>query len=339
MVMVEDRADMDEVEAKINARRVAPLSNLVPQSDEWKGARQMGIGGSEAASVVGLGEFSSAFEVYLRKTETHPDGRDWEGNEAANWGTRLEPIVAAEHERRTGNRHVRPRHLYQHRSLDWMIGNPDDFVVDARTGEIGVFEAKTCSYFMGERWGSEPDEPATYALMQSVHYMELLDLDFADIAVLIAGQDYRQYRIRRDPELSRMLIEYEADFWDRVQRKDPPDPTHLAADKDLLNRLWDPTEDRQILLGEEGIEFVRRYNEAKATIKAAEKIKEHAGNNLRLLMGDATEAVDVLGNVVATWRPHKQRRFNAKRFEYVSPHLHACYTDSETVRPLLPKDV
>lgn len=330
-------AEQTDIEARINARKVAPLSELIPKSDAWKEARQMGIGGSEAASVVGLGEFQSAFELYLRKTETHPDGRDWEGNEAANWGTRLEPIVAAEHERRTGSRHVRPRHLYQHRSLGWMIGNPDDFVIDAKTGEIGVFEAKTCSYFMGDRWGNEPDEPATYALMQSVHYMELLDLDFADIAVLIAGQDYRQYRIRRDPELSSMLIEYEADFWDRVQRKDPPDPTHLAADKDLLNRLWDPTEPKEILVGDEFVELVRIYNQAKDVVQRAGREKEQAGNQLRLMMGDATDAVDVLGNIVATWRPHNQRRFNQKKFESVSPHLAACYTDSETVRTLLPK--
>lgn len=328
-------AEVIDLEDRINARRVAPLSELVPQSEPWLKARKLGIGGSDAAAVCGLGEFKSAFECYLDKTGTHPDGISIPDNRAMKWGRLLEDAVADENARRRGTMHVKPCWLYQHAEIDWMLANPDRLVIDPMRDGLGIYEGKTCGPWMEERWGEDDsDSPATYALFQAVHYMAVLDLQWADIAVLISGQDDRHYRIERDDELVQMLITYETDFWDRVLRKDPPDPTGTAGDKDLLQRMFDAVGGKEILVGEETSELAQQYDQFRKIEKTAEKEKERVGNALRLLMGDAEIALDVNKRVVCTWKKYEADQFEQKRLKEEMPRFAATYTSKETRRTL-----
>lgn len=328
-------AEVIDIEETLNARRVAKLVDLPPQSEPWLQARKLGIGGSDAAAVCGLGEFKSAFECYLDKTFQHPDGLTIPDNENMKWGRLLEEPIAAETARRTGCVHIKPQWLFQHREIDWMLANPDGIVIDPLRESVGIYEGKTCGPYMADRWGeNESDSPATYALFQAVHYMAVLDVHWADIAVLIAGQDYRHYRIERDNELVQMLIAYETDFWDRVLRKDPPDPSGTAGDKDLLQRMFDAVHLKEILVGEDVIELAHQYDDFRRIEKEAEKEKERVGNALRLLMGDAEIAVGVNGGVVCTWKEHEADQFDQSRFRTELPRFSATYVGKEKRRPL-----
>jgi hypothetical protein len=59
----------------------------------WLRGRQSGIGASDAAAVVGLSSYHSAYGLWVAKSEPlvieEPD-------ELAYWGTRLEPVIAEE---------------------------------------------------------------------------------------------------------------------------------------------------------------------------------------------------------------------------------------------------
>lgn len=338
MVVIEDVAV--DVEETINARRVALLKDLPPQSDPWLHARKRGIGGSDAAAVLGLGDFKSAFEVYLDKVGRHPDGLTIPDNPKMYWGRVLEDPVGDHTARITGCVHVKPTWLYQHRDIDYMLGSPDRIALDPLRDTPGVYEGKTCGEYMGDKWGEdESDEPAMYALIQAVHYMDVLDFTWADISVLIGGQDFRHYRVERDDELISMLRAYEADFWDHVLRKEEPPASGSISDKELLQRLYEAVHDKQLLVGEEAVELSREYRAAHKVFKAAEKEKETAGNRLRQLLGDAEIAVDVNNRVVATWKGHETTKFEQKRFQETSPHLAATYTHKERQRTLSVKDV
>jgi putative phage-type endonuclease len=326
-----------DIEDLVHARRFARLEDLVPRSDAWKQARQSGIGGSEAAAILGLSDWSSAYEVYLRKTGLHPDGRDWEGNEASEMGVLLEPVVAHLVEKRTGMRLVMPQYLYQHQHNSWMLGNPDRFGIDPVTGQPCIIEIKTTDAHLEDRWGEEPDEPAAHALIQGLHYAEVLGWSIVYVGVLIGGNRFRCYRIEVDSDLVAGIVEHEADFWDRVQRREEPSASGLERDKDLLNRMWCAVDDKEVLLGEEAVELVRGYNAAHADMKAAECRKNEAGNRLRQLMGDASIAVGIDGKPLATWKAQPQRVLNQERFERESPYLHSTYCEKRDVRVLRPK--
>lgn len=332
MTLLEERLDVEDT---LNARKIGKLADMPVQSELWLETRKLGIGGSDAAAVCGLGEFKSAFECYLDKIGDHPDGLSIPENEPMFWGKVLEDPVAAVTAKRTGCVHVKATHMYQHRDIDWMLVSPDGIVLDPRRPDPGLYEGKTCSGWMAERWGdSEGDSPATYALFQAVHGMVVLDLKWADIAVLIAGQDYRRYRIERDDEFVEMLIAYEADFWDRVLRKDPPDPSGSPIDKDLLQRMFEAVNHKEILVGEEMVELAGQYDQFRKIEKTAEKEKDRVGNMMRLLMGDAEIAVDVNKHVVCTWKEHDADQFQQKQFQEINPRFAAIYTTSEKRRPL-----
>lgn len=333
MTMIVDEAV--DVEDRLNARRVAPLSELAPQSEPWLKARKMGLGGSDAAAVCGLGEFKSAFEVYLDKTRQHPDGLSIPDNKQMKWGRLVEPVLADDNAARMGTTHIKPSWLFQHRDIDWMLANPDRLVIDPMRDGLGIYEGKTCGPWMADRWGEDgSDSPATYAIFQAVHYMEVLDLQWADIAVLIAGQDDRHYRIERDDEFVQMLIAYEADFWDRVMRKDPPPPEGTAGDKDLLQRMFDAVQDKTILVGQDALELTQQYMQFREIEKQAGEEKERCGNALRLLLGDAEIAVDVDDRVVCTWREHDTSFFDQSEFEEDMPRFSAKYRHTRKQRTL-----
>lgn len=79
------------------------LSSTVEMSrEEWLLSRQKGIGGSDAAVVLGLSKWKTPFELWLEKT-----GQvllDDEQSDAAYFGTILEDIVAKEFEIRSGKK-------------------------------------------------------------------------------------------------------------------------------------------------------------------------------------------------------------------------------------------
>src|SRR5690349_8562125 len=68
------------------------LGNEPHDTPEWHALRAGGIGGSEIAAVVGLSKWTSAFELWHRKRGAIGQQAQ---NEAMEWGSRLEPVIAA----------------------------------------------------------------------------------------------------------------------------------------------------------------------------------------------------------------------------------------------------
>ena len=65
-------------------------------------------------------------------------------------------------------------------------------------------------------------------LLQLVHYVACLNAKKAYIAVLIGGNDYREFIYERDEELETYLIQGAKNFWEYVQKNVVPPPTQLS---------------------------------------------------------------------------------------------------------------
>ncbi|MDP3766551.1 MAG: YqaJ viral recombinase family protein, partial [Dehalococcoidia bacterium] len=70
----------------------------------WLAARRAGIGGTDAAAILGLSPFRTPLDVYLDKTGAAQDERT--ETQPMRWGKALEPVIAEAVEERIG-RHVR----------------------------------------------------------------------------------------------------------------------------------------------------------------------------------------------------------------------------------------
>ena len=76
----------------MEAKLIMPLEKMKDQ-DKWLKLRNSGIGGSDAADVLGLNKWKSPFQLCLEKTgQTETD--DLSSNEYVYWGNILELVVA-----------------------------------------------------------------------------------------------------------------------------------------------------------------------------------------------------------------------------------------------------
>lgn len=174
-----------------------PLGAFTPGSEEWRDLRRLRLGGSEVAAVLGLSPFESYFSLWHRKQGFAPPQPD---KPEMEWGRRLEPAVAAKFlEEHPGDWHLSPG-TYQHPRRRWQIASPDALLSDR------LLEVKTSLY--GDGWGDPgTDEIPVYYRVQTLWYLDTLDLDTAHVAVLIGGHDYREYTLRMDASAQVDIVE------------------------------------------------------------------------------------------------------------------------------------
>jgi len=289
------------------------------QSDraEWLEARRQGIGGSDAAAVMGLSPYKSAYELWLEKRGELQE-EDLSDNEAVHFGTVLEDVVATEYARRTGRKVSRVNCILQHPEHPYMLANLDRRVV----GERRILECKTADRFTLPMWGEAgTDQVPDHYHLQVTHYMAVTGAEVADLAVLIGGNEFRIYTIERDQELIDMVYDQEAEFWRMVQDGGPPDVDGSAATSALLKRLYPSSTGARIDLPGDGGAWVEKLREAKQDVEWATSRLDEAKHRIQVLAGEASE-IFVGDRLVATWRQSKDRSaFDQAAFKSAHPDL------------------
>lgn len=260
----------------------------------WLSERRRGIGSSDAAAICGLSPYATPLHVYLDKIG---QGLEHDSPEM-RWGTRLEGAIAQAYSEETGRQCVVPEpKIFTSRHNEYMLCTPDrlGYSFDAPTVDVELKTARSeWAEVDGERqqvWG----EPGTDAvprqyLIQVQHQLAVLDdLPSADVAVLIAGSDFRIYTIHRSQPLIDELTKIEAGFWAMVQSRTPPAPdwTHPDTPK-LLELLHRPIEGKAIDLDADALPLVDEYVRLGAEANEAEKKRKLAKAKLLEMSGDAT---------------------------------------------------
>ena len=130
--------------------------------DEWKALRSKYIGGSDAAAVVGLNPFSSAYSLWAEKTGRIPG---FDGNLATEVGTYLEEFVAQKFAQETGKKVRKCNLSFLNDDYPFAIANIDREIVGEDAGlEIKTTDSLNLKKFKG---GEYPDN----YYVQMVHYM------------------------------------------------------------------------------------------------------------------------------------------------------------------------
>jgi putative phage-type endonuclease len=282
--------------------------------DQWLRDRLTGVGGSDAAAVLGLSKWKTPLQLYLEKRgEVAPT----EDNEPMRWGRLLEPVVRQEYAERSGQTVRLPEGLLRHPLHPWMLAT-----IDGVTDSGRLVELKTAR--SAEGWG-EPgsDEIPQAYLIQVQHYLTVTQLSVADVAVLIGGQDFRQYEVAADAELQQMIVEAESQFWSRVQRADPPDPSSLS---DLLRKYGRASRAGVVIASEEIIEWLAELRRLKTERVEMEAAEEEAKAVVLACLGECDTLASPSGEVLATWKASKAPlRFDTKAFEAAHPDLHSQF--------------
>lgn len=286
----------------------------MPDRESWLKERQTGIGGSDAAAVLGLSKWKTPLDIYLEKrgeTGNQPD------SEPMLWGRALEPVIRQQYADRTG-RVVRIHEgILRHPQHDFMLANLDGVTDDGRLLEIKTARS-------GQDWG-EPgtDEVPQAYLLQVQHYMAVTGLVVADVAVLIGGSDFRLYEVPADQELQGMLIEAEAEFWRRVVDGVPPEPVSFA---DAQARFGRVSVAGEVEATSEALAAIAELRTVRESMKALELREEEAKAIVMCLLGDHDTLVGQ-GRALATWKASRPSvRFDSSAFKAAHPELHAQFS-------------
>ena len=285
--------------------------------EQWLAVRRGGIGSSDAAAAVGLSPYKSPLELWLEKTG-RKEGPDLSGSEAVFWGTTLEAIIANVYAARTGNKVRRVNAVLQHPKHPFMLAN-----LDRAVGSDGVLEVKTAGGHSAQFW--EDGVPEHYQC-QVIHQLAVTGKAWADVAVLIGGQDFRIYRIERDESQITDLIERESAFWQLVESDVQPAVDGSESSGSALSFLY-PRDSGLELDCTESVEMNTRFAQllrVRADLADLEQSESLLRQQLQSAMGEATAARFVGGRI--SWKCAKDSvRFDLARFQSEHPDLVSRY--------------
>ena len=225
--------------------------------DDWHTLREKRIGGSDIGAILGVNPYKSIIDVYIDKTE----GSTFKGNEATHWGHVLEGTVIKEF----ANRHSELIVYEAPYSIvdNFFIANLDSVLKDKETGNYGVLEIKTTSIWNKKEWEEDTIPQSYYAQVQ--HYLMLTGYKFAYIAVLIGGQQYKEFKIERSEEDIELIRNKATEFYqENLLKKIPPMPDGSDAYMNYLKQKALEIENNEV------IEFVD-LEEKAAKIKDLSK--------------------------------------------------------------------
>lgn len=285
--------------------------------EQWLAVRRGGIGSSDAAAAIGLSPYKSSLELWLEKTGRKP-ADDLSQSEAVFWGTTLETIIANVYANRTGNKVRRVNAVLQHPDHPFMLAN-----LDRAVGADGVLEVKTAGGYSAKFW--EDGVPEHYQC-QVIHQLAVTGKAWADVAVLIGGQDFRIYRIERDESQIADLIERETLFWGMVESDVQPAVDGSESSGSALAFLY-PRDSGIELDCTESVALNALFAQLlqlRSELAGLEQSESLLRQQLQVAMGEATSARFAGGRI--SWKCAKDSsRFDLARFQLEHPDLVSQY--------------
>lgn len=254
-------------------------------NDGWLEQRKRGIGGSDVAAIMGLSPWKAPLEVWLEKTG-RADAPDLSGKEAVAMGTELEGDVLEMYRRRHPTSRVqRVNAICVDSQRPWAQASLDGIVRDPELG-WGVLEIKT-----GSRESEWADGVPLHYLTQVTHYLSVTGYSFADVAALIGdyGLHYHEYRVMRDEDDLRSVVESVDEFWSECVEKDamPPYVSALPSEGKALSELYKRSDEEMVPEDSALVEeLAMRLQIANDQLKSTTEEKQRVTNELKRLVGE-----------------------------------------------------
>lgn len=211
----------------------------MPSREEWLEERKKGIGGSDAAVILGLNPYKNNIRLWEEKTGK-VQAEDISDKPYVKYGTQAEnllrelfkldfPQYKVSHDENTIIKH--PKYPFLFASLDGQL-------VDKETGELGILEIKTTNILQSmqkEKWKEKI--PDNY-FCQVLHYLNVTGYSFAILKAQLKYDfdgdiklETRHYKINRNDfeEDIKELEKAEIEFWTKYVEKDIQPPLELPS--------------------------------------------------------------------------------------------------------------
>ena len=207
--------------------------------EEWLEERKKGIGGSDAATILGLNPYKTNMQLWEEKTGRR-QAEDISEKEYVKYGTNAEdllrelfkldyPKYEVKHDENT---------IIKHPKYSFLFASLDGTLIDKETGEMGILEIKTTNILQSmqkEKWKEKI--PDNY-YCQVLHYLNVTGYSFVILKAQLKYEydgeiklDTRHYRILREEVIEdiKMLEEKEVEFWTKYVETGMRPPLTLPA--------------------------------------------------------------------------------------------------------------
>ena len=290
-------------------KNLVKIPTLDMRHEEWLKHRQKSIGGSDAASILGLNPWSSPYSVWADKLGKLPPKED---NESMRQGRDLEFYVAQRFSEQSGKKVRRENYIIVNPDYPFAHANVDRLVI----GEDAGLECKTTSTLNMKNFknGAFPD---TY-YVQCVHYMMVTGCKKWYLAVLVLNKEFMVFEIERDEEEIEALAKSEAEFWKLVEAKQAPCVDGNTSTSNAITALYPESNDDSVSLLAYETEL-QSYMGLTAQIRELEKLRDEAANKVKAFLGEAGRGESDRYKV--TWASAQRSTFDSKRFAQDNSHI------------------
>jgi len=260
--------------------------------EAWLAARGKGIGGSDAAAILGLSPWAAPLSLWLRKVGAIPD--DLEPSDVMVWGSKVERVLIEDIAEQAGvevlgtswtliRDATEPDLFCSPDGMGWPSA-PDDVT----TAPDFLVEVKNVHGMKAEEWeaGAPP-----YVNAQVQHALHVSGLPRALVGASLGGRRPVWCWVDRDPNWWPTNGPTILEFLRRIREEDPPPPTGHPADREALFERY-PAEDGSIVaLPSEAVDWTRELEELAETRKAIETREDELKNMIRAAIGTAEEGI------------------------------------------------
>lgn len=185
------------------------------RSKEWHEFRRNHIGSSDAAVCMGISPWKTKLDLYNEKiAESHVESVS---NYAMRRGVELEPLALAKFEEDTG--YLMTPRVIEHPTIPYMSASLDGLELDG----VCAVEIKAPGRTDHEL-ALKGIVPEKY-IPQLQHIMEVCQLEEIYYMSYISDSDYTIFKVKKDHEYTKRLLDAELEFWNRIQSRNPPQPT------------------------------------------------------------------------------------------------------------------
>lgn len=200
--------------------------------EEWLKGRSSQIGGSDAASIMGLSPWKSNVELWEEKTHRR-DSPDISNKPEVVFGTLAESeirnLFSLDYPQYEV--HYEENNMWTNDLYPWAHASLDGWLIEKGTDRKGILEIKT-SLMNGASGAKWHDRIPDAYFCQILHYFMVTEFDFAILKARLK-YDYegsepfcqiRHYRIEREEVANDIvtLIEWEKDFMRSIEHDERP---------------------------------------------------------------------------------------------------------------------
>lgn len=290
-------------------------------TEEQRLLRKNGIGGSDAAAIMGLSPWKTTRELWFEKLPNYESVKN-EVTLSMSLGNTLEPFLIKQYEEATGHSAAMPTQTFRHKDYPFLIAHIDGIDTISET----LIEAKVClSPAFSKKWGTEGTNqiPPEY-LMQCVHYCLVLDKPAVEIIALVLGE-LKFYRYVRNHELEQQYLQKALEFWYMVQNEIMPPATDCKEHLDDKTAIGEvKVADSELLAKIEKIKAIRDL------IKQHEKIEEELKLEILKDMGNAPTLQDSEGKKLGQVIVSNRKSLNLDALKEVVSNLNDYYETKES---------